>query len=48
MTLERQIKENKRLALCINLYYKLNLNIYGYAGAHTLYDASEKIARCSL
>lgn len=44
MTIEREIKERTRLTRCLNLYYKLNLNIYGYAGGHIVYDPNETIS----
>ncbi|MFP3922815.1 hypothetical protein [Pseudomonas sp. W5-36] len=37
-TPERESKELKRLTHCLNLYYKLNLNIYAYKGGHVIYD----------
>lgn len=44
MTIEREIKERTRLTLCLNLYYKLNLNIYGYAGGHIVYNPNETMS----
>jgi hypothetical protein len=41
MTAKREAKERGRLMRCLTLYYKLNLNIYGYTGAYTLYEPSE-------
>lgn len=38
MTAKREAKERARLMRCLTLYYKLNLNIYGYTGAYTLYE----------
>ncbi|WLI25286.1 hypothetical protein PSH85_06060 [Pseudomonas simiae] len=40
MTAKREAKERDRLMLCLTLYYRLNLNIYGYTGAHINYEPS--------
>lgn len=41
MTAKREAKERGRLMRCLSLYYKLNLNIYGYTGAYTFYEPHE-------
>ncbi|WP_156356827.1 hypothetical protein [Pseudomonas sp. FH4] len=41
MTAKREAKERGRLMRCLTLFYKLNLNIYGYTGAYTLYEPNE-------
>lgn len=44
ITVERELKERTRLMRCLTLFYRLNLNIYGYAGAHILYEPNETIS----
>lgn len=44
ITLERELKERARLMRCLTLFYRLNLNIYGYTGAHVVYEPSETIS----
>ncbi|MFW9103194.1 hypothetical protein ACOI8A_24055 [Pseudomonas sp. P4795] len=44
MTIEREIKERTRLTRCLNLYYKLNLNIYAYTGGYIVYDSNETMS----
>lgn len=43
-TIKREIKERDRLRRCLTLYYRLNLNIYGYCGAHILYEPNETMS----
>lgn len=43
-TVEREMKERKRLLQCLNLYYKLNLNIYGYEGGHVVYGLDDTMS----
>lgn len=43
LTAKREAKERDRLMHCLTLYYRLNLNIYGYTGAHINYEPSQII-----
>lgn len=43
MTAKREARERDRLMHCLTLYYRLNLNIYGYTGAHINYEPSQII-----
>jgi hypothetical protein len=40
-SIQQELKVRNRIMHCVNLYHKLNLNIFAYAGGHILYGKDE-------